>query len=207
MKPSHSKIIRHFLDDAASVLCEYEEKLHKNLARDTFYIDDMMGLQVEHNTETNLVFLLFIELCDRYKLWYEKSYPGKSKERVDLALYTRKPPTWDDGDFKDCIYLEFKWFNPRDDGFSKKASQKLMAPDLHKLVKSPAAAEKCFVLISFSKLERKEFLKALVDLESSIPRDEGFEINRIHVTQGFRSYSNDAEEPDEYGYLTAWTVS
>jgi len=107
-KRHYDNIMKTFVRDVKRVLQEQDlhirNKFLKSPAVDGFYKDRHKGIATWSTTEPILKYLIFTELCDKYKMRQEdRAYKGS--KLLDLSLFIDEENEWEPAE----IGIEMKW--------------------------------------------------------------------------------------------------
>ncbi|PKM41782.1 MAG: hypothetical protein CVV03_11580 [Firmicutes bacterium HGW-Firmicutes-8] len=193
-----------FLNDASEALkrCDRQirDKFLSSHHKETFYRDYGKGLDTWSATEIIAKFLLYIELCPKYRIRPE-DWGYKDSKLLDFAMYVQ---TEDDSEIPD-VGVEMKWARFTREGKLTSDSLQLLVDDFVK-IKKAVTPYKFLMQFAVNDPEIKlDFRRLNQQIEKEI--DGRLLRKMIPVFFGTRSFSIASSERKQKNFTTVlWRV-
>ena len=141
------KYVEAFCKDAIKVIKQYNSEIYARLERKAvkeFYAEDWKGIGIYSITEPILKWIIFSNLCHKYRMSPECSNFYADGKLLDLCLYLT-----DDYEKAPDIAIEMKWAGFRNDKRPSAGWLKQMISDVTKLYQAKTPSNKYFMQFAF----------------------------------------------------------
>jgi hypothetical protein len=204
--------MKKFVEESKKALKSYDERIYQNLTQsecEAFYDQEWKGIGVWGIAEPILRFIIFTELCTKYRLVSEYQYDDGSTCRADLALYL------DDKKYKQKkvpdVIIEMKWGNVRkqdDPGSLSQWSINKFEEDLRKIRDHSDSEHNYILQVLFAprelKLNKKKLQNQIMnDVDGRSLRS--FNISLLTVEK-FNTHSTEKVKIDYSCWLICWKL-